>query len=199
MSNSSSSLDLTHALKLLLDRGASPNFPTDESSKRTLLHLTCAEALKTSDYSRVDLLLAHPSANPGIRCSSEPEDNCLDLGVRAGDVELCRRVLRKAPGLANCSRPLTGVTPLHDAVFGDQTAIAGLLLLYGANVNAEDRYGGGPLFFCQSAEMAKMLVGEGADLGALNAKGESVLHAAAYILSSSTLNLLIMHPAYWRK
>jgi ankyrin repeat protein len=74
-------------------------------------------------------------------------------------------------------------TPLHQAVLGNSVGLVGLLLEAGAVVDAKDAHGFTPLHFAAQEflpEIARILVGKGADVNACDEDGNSVLWRAVF-------------------
>lgn len=92
--------------------------------------------------------------------------------------ELVALLLRlKAPANAADSR---GVSPLHMAVFNADHEVMRLLVDSKASVDVQDRHGQTPLFFAPTRAVCERLGAAGANVHALNSKGQSPLHHAAF-------------------
>jgi ankyrin repeat protein len=59
-----------------------------------------------------------------------------------------------------------GLTLLHDASLFDNYELAKFLIGYGADVNAKNNFNGTPLHYAESLKMTKLLVENGADVNA---------------------------------
>ncbi len=72
-------------------------------------------------------------------------------------------------------------TPLHQAVLGNSVGLLGLLLEAGAHLDAKDNHGFTALHYAAQEflpEIARILVGRGADVNACDEDGNSVLWRA---------------------
>jgi len=101
------------------------------------------------------------------------ESTPLCHAVEAGKLEMVKHLVE-----AGADINAGGWTPLGNAVFENNTAIAEYLLDHGANVNPKME-NWGPLHetvhVSNSVEMAKLLIARGANV---NAEGYTALHAA---------------------
>eukprot|EP00392_Amoebophrya_sp_AT5.2_P012022 g12116.t1 len=140
------------------------------------------------EFETVELILRQPSTDPGLRAeetslgtsTTRDGENALDLAIRFDLAPLARAILRKKPELVNATRAKTGVAPLHTACFNGQAEMALLLLLFGANPNACDRFQQTPLFFAASDGVVDLLLRHKADYLHLSSpRSQSALHVLA--------------------
>lgn len=68
----------------------------------------------------------------------------------------------------NCTSMLGSATALHIAVDSNFRQIASLLITYGANVNAKDKFGSTPVFYARSLPLLKLLLRYDVDVCARN-------------------------------
>jgi hypothetical protein len=86
-------------------------------------------------------------------------------------------------------------TPLHYAAECSNMEIARLLLEYGADPHAKDKYGATPLHYAASASVAKLLIERGVDPNVVDNNGETPLHYAARSCRIDVMRALIEHGA----
>ena len=110
--------------------------------------------------------------------------------------EVLERLL-EGLSLAEVNAPLrnlgfgTGRTPLHHAAWGRGPGIVQLLLDSGALVEARDIRGWTPLISATSLESFRTLRAVGADIRAQSDAGYTVLHRAAWLLDTATVEALL--------
>lgn len=180
------------SLATLLKRGVDPNALSfeDLGERRTLLCLVIEEAVKISDFAKVQLLL---DARADPNRLSETGDWPLQLAVKHGSLDLARRLLAHKADVGQKDKNL--VSPLHTAVYKDQPRLVQLLLLHKANVNAVDRLEQPPIFFAQSRGVALALLEAQADLLHLNSKKQCALHLAAHNGAVEAVSFFTEHDA----
>jgi ankyrin repeat protein len=120
--------------------------------------------------------------------------------ISAHDFEKAKRMLAAEPGQLELQNEL-GQTPLHRAVWEEQTDIASLFLDAGADVNAIDSSTGNtPLHYAGSVgspiELAELLLRHGAKLETRNRASETSLLTAA-INNPEVAAFLISRGAYF--
>lgn len=86
-------------------------------------------------------------------------------------------------------------TPLHHAVMYRRIDVARMLLNKGADVDAKNHDGNGPLHFASSEEMIELLIGARALVNEKNNDGNTPLHKAAYNGLVNVMELLISNGA----
>ncbi|MBN2498642.1 MAG: ankyrin repeat domain-containing protein [Deltaproteobacteria bacterium] len=137
----------------------------------------------------VELLIrAGAEVNAEVRGSelSNPQErpvyeswSALHLAVEGGHRELVELLVRKGADLRQRTR--RGMTAMHIAS-RTSTAMTGMLLELGAELNARDAGGWTPLHHAvlgHSVENARYLIGQGADLNAAGALGQTPVYLAA--------------------
>mmetsp|Transcript_66957 Transcript_66957/g.119023 ORF Transcript_66957/g.119023 Transcript_66957/m.119023 type:complete len:336 (-) Transcript_66957:187-1194(-) len=116
-----------------------------------------------------------------INGSAEDAEDFVEPLMRSIQEQHCELVallLRlKAPVNAADSK---GVSPLHMAVFNADHNVMRLLIDSKARVDVQDRHGQTPLFFAPTRAVCERLGAAGANVHALNSKGQSPLHLAAF-------------------
>ncbi|EQC28010.1 hypothetical protein SDRG_14282 [Saprolegnia diclina VS20] len=93
-----------------------------------------------------------------------------------GDMDAVKAYL--AAGVSVDAQDENGYTPLQAAVSYNQTELVAYLLAQGAKVSLGDNDDETPLHFCESVEVAELLLDAGADLNVKNADGRTPLDAA---------------------
>ena len=113
--------------------------------------------------------------------------------VKAADVRAVQNLLEADPEQASAVE-VDGTSALHWAVHNDDVEVVGLLVSAGADVNAANRYGVGPLqAACTSGnpQIVGLLVDAGADANAALPAGETVVMTCARTGSVAALERLI--------
>jgi len=114
-----------------------------------------------------------------------------------GDLARVRVLLKRNPALAK-SKDAAGSTPLHYAAREDHTAVAALLLEYGADVNALDGEGATPLLEAMldgKMDLVGLLLSKGADTNVRDSNGHTPLHYAAHSGQMDVAEILLAHGA----
>jgi RNA polymerase sigma factor (sigma-70 family) len=131
------------------------------------------------------------------------------IAVRLGDIATVKATIERYPMLINCrmaevdraASPLMlaiGHTPLHEAAAHGRTAIADLLLAYGANVDARRRDGATPLHeavLSHHSEMVELLLERGASVNATCYDQVTPLHHAVMKGYRDCVKLLLSYGA----
>lgn len=211
-------------VKLLLDRGASPDArdsqgatPLFETSDPAIAKLLIARGAKVSardsdgiqpihraatrSHGLVKLLVRH-GADPLAR--DKRGSRPLHEAARDGNLEIASYLVgRGSPVDARIADPedyfRNGWQALHFAAARedspDALAIAALLLRKGAAVNATTREGETALHLAKGGSMTRLLLQNGAKVGATAANGETPLQAAALDGNTARIQLLLDHGA----
>jgi ankyrin repeat protein len=211
-------------VKLLLDRGASPDArdsegttPLFQTSDPAIARLLIARGAKVSardcDRSQpihraatrsrelVKLLVRH-GADPLAR--DKRGSRPLHDAARDGTLEIASDLVdRGSPVEARIADPenyyRNGWQALHFAAARedspDALAIAALLLRKGAAVNATTREGETPLHLAKGESMTRLLLQNGAKVGVTAPNGETSLHSAARDGNTARIHLLLDHGA----
>jgi hypothetical protein len=114
--------------------------------------------------------------------------------VRSNDAARVESLLEQSAAEAVNAVIGEGITALHLAAALNEEAIAGLLILRGADVNARTLGGFTPLHWAASrdaVDTAKLLLGAGADIHARTSKGITPLHWAAGKNAVNVVTLLL--------
>lgn len=110
-------------------------------------------------------------------------------------LEVLTEVLVKKPSVVHAVDE-DGYTPLHKACYNNNTAMAELLLRYGAKPNARTELGWTPLHSAckwNNAECVALMLQHGADINATSQGDQTPLHIAATVSNCrSTLVTLLM-------
>ncbi|TAE77331.1 MAG: ankyrin repeat domain-containing protein [Verrucomicrobia bacterium] len=211
-------------VRLLLDRGASPDARNSEGSTPLFLtsdpaiaHLLIARGANISARDRdrsqpihraatcrlelVKLLVRH-GADPLAR--DHRGGRPLHDAACDGTLEIASYLLgRGSPVAAAISDPegyyRNGWQALHFAAARedspDALSIAALLLRKGASVTATTLEGETALHLAKGESMTRLLLQNGAQVGATAAKGQTPLHAAALDGNTARIQLLLDHGA----
>jgi ankyrin repeat protein len=112
-----------------------------------------------------------------------------------GKPETVRALLRKDRDFVR-ARSTLGWTPLHHAAFGNNVAVAKLLLEAGADVNAvaQNRFANTPLLVSlvnRGNQVARFLIAAGADVNARMSEGLVALHEAAISGNDEAVRMLL--------
>jgi ankyrin repeat protein len=211
-------------VKLLLDRGASPDardsegatplFETSDTAIAKLLIARGAEVstrdsdgiqpihrAATRSLELVQLLVRH-GADPLAR--DQRGERPLHAAARDGNLEIASYLVgRGSPFDARIADSedhyRNGWQALHFAAAREESpdalAIAALLLRKGADVNATTREGETALHLAKGESMTRLLLQNGAKVGATAPNGESPLHSAALDGNTARIHLLLDHGA----
>lgn len=179
-----------------------------KTTMRILLLVLMLLALEGASAQGVQPVLRDQEPKPAA--STESATSKFFDGVKAGDVDLVRRLLEQNPALISVRTefawaPLhvAGRTPLHAAVKDDTTEVAEFLLSRNANVNAKDNEGNTPLHVQlqpdESREWIKetteLLLANKADVNAKNGEGLTPLMIAIKAKSKGAIELIRKHEA----
>ena len=134
-----------------------------------------------------------------------PQTAALLSAIKDGDAATVAQKLKANPALANSPqgyyKGTTGSlsdTPLLEAAFNGDPKVIGLLLQYGAKVNAEDMFGEDALHkavFFSGKDAVALLIAHGADVKHKDHFGTTALHVAAQESDPDKVALLIAHGA----
>lgn len=211
-------------VKLLLDRGASPDArdsqgttPLFETSDPAIAKLLIARGAKVSARDSDGIQPIHRAATRSlelvkllVRHGADPlsrdQRGCRPLhdAARDGNLEIASDLVgRGSPVDARIADPedyfRNGWQALHFAAARedspDALAIAALLLRKGAAVNAITREGETALHLAKDGSMTRLLLQNGAKVGATARNGETPLHAAALDGNAARIQLLLDHGA----
>ncbi|OQR86441.1 hypothetical protein ACHHYP_10547 [Achlya hypogyna] len=103
-------------------------------------------------------------------------DKNIWVSASDGDIEAVKNYLEA--GVSVDAQDENGYTPLQAAVSYNQVELVSFLLTKGATVSLGDNDDETPLHFCESIEVAEILLAAGANLNAKNAEGRTPLDAA---------------------
>jgi ankyrin repeat protein len=211
-------------VKLLLDRGASPDArdsegatPLFETADPAIAKLLIASGAKVSARDSDGIQPIHRAATRSlelvqllVRHGADPlardhrGGRPLHDAAREGCVEIASYLVgRGSPVDAAIADPedffRNGWQALHFAAARsespDALAIADLLLRKGAAVNATTREGETALHLARGESMTRLLLQNGAKVGATDSNGESPLHPAALDGNTARIHLLLDHGA----
>lgn len=142
-----------------------------DEKNRTLLHC----AVEAKDEKLVRRLLARKA---GVNVQDVAGDTPLHYAVRKGDAALLSLLLASANPDA---RNFKGRTPLQEAFAASAWDVASVLLDKGARLDVRDTLGRTPVFDCvlRACPILDRLVASGADIGAVDKEGNTLLHLAA--------------------
>ena len=104
------------------------------------------------------------------------DETSLHLAVERGHFEIVRTLLKHNAD-TNAQRDI-GFTPLHDASGGTRVDMVQLLLNHGADPNAREMDQETPLHRASSSDIARLLLEQGADLGAEDKWGRTAYQFA---------------------
>ena len=136
------------------------------------------DAIKAGDFDRVKAMLSADPRLVGAR--SAKGESAILTAVYRGHKEIVN-LLAHGANVAATSTNSNGNTPLHAALAGNHSFVAGLLLGAGSDVNAADAAGWRPLHLAaanNSLDTMKTLIAQGADVHAANAQGQTPLALA---------------------
>jgi len=157
--------------------------------------MTLWEACAAGEVERVERLLAS-----GESASAYSADGWTPLHLAAffGHAKIAEALLAHEALVAARSRNPNSNTPLHAALAGNHTFIAGLLIGAGADINAADAGGNRPLHLAalnNHVDTMKALIAQGADVSAANAEGLTALALAQEKNQREAAALLRRHGA----
>jgi uncharacterized protein len=158
--------------------------------------LSLFEACAAGEMERVERLVA--SDPPGINAFSTDGWTPLHLAAFFGHPKVTEYLLARDADVAARSRNSNGNTPLHAALAGNSTMVAGLLMGAGADVNAADGGGWRPLHIAaanNNIDAMKTLIAQGADVAAANREGQTALSIAQEKNQREAAALLRRHGA----
>ncbi len=118
-----------------------------------------------------------------------------------GDVQGLQQLLESDPNLINANGCF-GMKPLHYAARGGSVDCIQLLINKGAKVNAKCVYQTTAIFETTTAEIAKILIENGATLNLVSERGRTPLDMAVQSLQVDVVRYLVNHGAdvnYWEK
>ena len=192
------------AISILIREGHLPHLPLEGGVNYSGLydHVTIVKKNEAITYIPIDLstpdMMAMVSA--GIASGGTPQITTMEtlqkrllLAIDHGEIEEVQQLLDLQID-PNQARTLSGLTPLHLAVYHGHTEIAVKLLTYDANLNAENINGFTPLHIAaQQGHTAavEMLITYGADKDYQNENGLTPLHIAAQNGNATTVATLI--------
>ena len=153
-------------------------------SSYTPLHI--AADRKALDIAK--LLIAR-KAEPNV---GYPETTPLSVASRAGYIDMVTLLISKG---AKVNFPIHEYSPLHWAARLEDTDVARYLIQWDADVNALDAFDATPLHGAASAEMAKLLIGKGANADACDTSGYTPLLRAVQRKNEELAKLLIAEGA----
>jgi ankyrin repeat protein len=113
----------------------------------------------------------------------------LHMATRHGYIDMARLLVEHGADLE--ARDLRGNTSLHLATKYNQPALVEFLLESGANVNAYDQGGWTALFWASSAQIATMLLDQGADMNGVGEDTTNPLHYHSLMPNQEIALLLI--------
>jgi len=171
----------TDVVRLLLDHGADAS--AHDASERPSTALRDAIRGRHAGAAREILLRVW---DPDERATA------FDLAVASDDVETVEALL-DAGADADAISPMTGRTPLLQAVADGNADILALLLRRGARIDAPNRYGCTPLMLAvlnRDPAMVEWLLHAGAARDAADVEGRTPLALAEFIGDAGLLGLL---------
>jgi ankyrin repeat protein len=150
----------------------------------------CNAAAK-NDVDRIRMLLKNKPEL--IDCKTDVGTSPLHWTASGGAVDAMELLISEGADI-NC-RDNLGLTPLHLA---RSQNVAGLLISYGAGIDAKSDYERAPLHCAVGSgntEVAEFLISRGADINAVNKKGETALDVAKKFRKNELINILYAHGA----
>jgi ankyrin repeat protein len=157
--------------------------------------LTLFEACAAGEVECVERLIA--SGDP-VNGYSADGWTPLHLAAYFGHAKIAEVLLAHDAGVAARSRNANGNTPLHAALAGNYTFVAGLLIGAGADLDAADAGGNRPLHLAAASnnvDTMKALIAQGADVAAANGEGRTALSLAQERNQREAAALLRRHGA----
>ena len=113
-----------------------------------------------------------------------------------GDIHIIRAFLQIDPGQIEARDAIHGWTPLFYAARKGRLEMVEFLLSRGARIDARDRAGSTPLFFCTARKrVVKYLLLQGADVNIRNGFSSTPLHAAAQFAKADVVAMLLDYGA----
>ncbi len=140
--------------------------------------MTIFEAAAAGEIERLERLILDGAPVNGFSADGWTPLHLAAFFGHARGVEL---LLAHGADVAAPSRNSTANTPLHAALAGNHTFVAGLLMGAGSDVNASDAAGWRPLHLAaanNTLDAMKTLIAQGADVNAANAQGQTPLSLA---------------------
>ena len=103
--------------------------------------------------------------------SSATGHTLLSEAASRGYVPIVRMLLKDFGADPNIPTLLGASSPLHLAVIGSHRQIAAMLIIHGADLEAEDRYGNCPFHFVSNIKVLRLLLKHGANILKKNKAG----------------------------
>ena len=103
--------------------------------------------------------------------SSATGHTLLSEAASRGHLPIVRMLLKEFGADPNISTLLGASSPLHLAVVGSHRQVAAMLIIHGADLQAEDRYGSSPLHLVSNIKVLRLLLKHGADILRKNKAG----------------------------
>ena len=147
------------------------------------------QAVSKGDVAALKGMLALPGVS--VNATDEQGNSPLQLAAQSGNVEIMRVLLKAG---ADVNGRGGEMSPLAASVIHGQTQAVNLLLRQHAKVNQAGANGRTPLFDAlelEKLDIAKLLLGNGADYRVLNTNGESVLSLAVRKSQLPMLDMLL--------
>ena len=151
--------------RLLLAKGANKNATWRGLTPVHLAMIGDRLSNRRSDKEMVTLLIEY-----GLEFTE------INLAAFVGDLQKIKDCI--ARGTSTDHKDAVAFTPLHCAVCGDHMDVVKFLLSKEANVNAKSIKNWTPLGFTWTAEMAALLIANGADVKVADDRGQTALHWA---------------------